>query len=126
MKILIGTGINGLKLTRELIEKLYEKVPKYFVDDGPVSAYDLGWSAAKIAEMCNSIVIGENYWRVDLWYTNDYGRDFRTDPIVHDLFDECMPNGDYKIIDIPDGIEWYIFTSDYGSESIHEKHKIWN
>lgn len=30
------------------------------------------------------------------------------------------------IIEIPDGIEWYIHENEMGVESIHEKHRIWN
>jgi hypothetical protein len=33
---------------------------------------------------------------------------------------------DYKIVDIPDDVDWYIDECDDGSESIHEKHRIWS
>ena len=31
-----------------------------------------------------------------------------------------------KIVEIPDDIEWYIVEDDVGTESIHEKHRIWS
>jgi hypothetical protein len=68
----------------------------------------------------------------DLANTNvDYYYDIkRNDPCLVQVVEELgkQANGDYtdlKIVDIPDGISWYIQEYD-GLESIHETHRIWD
>ena len=32
---------------------------------------------------------------------------------------------DLKVVEIPDDVDWYIYESESGSESIHESHRVW-
>jgi|APCry1669188910_1035180.scaffolds.fasta_scaffold38578_3 hypothetical protein len=54
----------------------------------------------------------------------------RNDPLLVQVVEELGKEsyGDYsvlKIVDIPDGISWYIQEYD-GLESIHETHRVWD
>lgn len=54
----------------------------------------------------------------------------RNDPCLVQVVEELGKEsyGDYsdlKIVDIPDGISWYIQEYD-GLESIHETHRVWD
>ena len=31
-----------------------------------------------------------------------------------------------KAVEVPDGVEWYLYEDEDGSESIHEKHRSWS
>jgi hypothetical protein len=45
---------------------------------------------------------------------------------VETLGDEA--NGEHAeliVVEIPDGVKWYIYADDDGSETIHEEHRIW-
>jgi hypothetical protein len=53
----------------------------------------------------------------------------RDHPLLIQCFKELGTNAQYwwsefKIIEIPDGVEWEIREYD-GKESVHEKHRIW-
>lgn len=57
-------------------------------------------------------------------------KDYRTDPDLISTIEET--NSQYgmdlptiKIIEIPDDVKWEINTSEYGRESIHEVHRVW-
>lgn len=42
------------------------------------------------------------------------------------LGDKAFKNDAYpKVIEIPEGIGWYVHEAEDGSESIHEEHRIW-
>lgn len=30
-----------------------------------------------------------------------------------------------KVVEVPDDVQWYLFEAEDGSESIHEKHRVW-
>lgn len=62
---------------------------------------------------------------VDYYYSIE-----RNDPCLVQVVEELGKEsyGDYsdlKIVDIPDGISWYIQEYD-GLESIHETHRVWD
>jgi hypothetical protein len=54
----------------------------------------------------------------------------RNDPLLVQVVEELGKEAEdryslLKIVDIPDGISWYVEEYD-GLESIHETHRIWN
>lgn len=68
-------------------------------------------------------------WHCTYFKGND-DRDYdeHTDPDLIEALEKMIQNGEnicpLEIVEIPDGIEWYI-EDYYGSETIHEKHRIW-
>ena len=64
------------------------------------------------------------------WFDNDWSKKFRTDPVIIELFEKYGHKGTehrpfYKVADLPDDMEWELWTNDQGMESIHEKHRAW-
>jgi hypothetical protein len=33
--------------------------------------------------------------------------------------------GPAVVVEVPDGVDWYVYVDDNGSESVHEKHRVW-
>lgn len=54
----------------------------------------------------------------------------RTDPALIQLVEEtngkCCNLGELRVVEIPDDVEWEIFSWDNGREEIHEKHRSWS
>ncbi len=75
----------------------------------------------------NENILFEN----DGWFDNRFGfinwyeNSIRSNPDVIEAYELWKPK-DYKIVDVPEDINWYIYESDCGSESVHEKHRIWD
>ena len=53
----------------------------------------------------------------------------RTDPALIQLVEEtngkCCNLGELRVVEIPDDVEWEIFSWDNSREEIHEKHRSW-
>lgn len=63
-------------------------------------------------------------------YYLDGADEIRTHPDLISVIEKLGPRADgkysdLKIIDIPDGISYYIFSDDVSGESVHEEHRIW-
>ena len=62
---------------------------------------------------------------IDVWFITYGGNDsIRTNPILIQAIEE-VGHKSIEIIEIPDDVEWYIWESENGYESIHERHRIW-
>jgi len=124
MKILIGPKVCGIRTayTMELMKTLFEQFPQYFVCDGEPENKDFWTDYWEYGTLLKDNLL----YRLDLWYTSNYGEAFRTDEKVHELFRKLGEKGEYKIVEVPDDVEWYLFEGEDGSESIHEKHRIWS
>jgi hypothetical protein len=53
----------------------------------------------------------------------------RTDPALIQLVEEtngkCCNLGELRVVEIPDDVEWEIFSWDNSREEVHEKHRSW-
>lgn len=144
MEIVIFTGIGGFDLSKEAYEYLiYKKnwsVTKtkcerlknisgklidYFNDEPINHDADLIDYIDGVEDLSfyETVRYQFNYWKHD-----PESIEIRTNPDVIESIKmlginagECL-----KIIEIPDGIQFYIHRCDDGSEQIHEKHRIWS
>jgi hypothetical protein len=131
MKIVIGTKACGLKLRTEMIHALYARNPGFFYgmphdlwflkDDGPESE-------AEFRKLFPEAVVGE----AEVFFLKDADPALRTDPWLVAQVCVALPTvvkddyrGGVKIVDVPDGVRWYIRADEDGSEKVHEEHRIW-
>lgn len=74
-------------------------------------------------------------WDNDYWYSESgkpiYSSDLpRNDPDLVAAVETLGADAhgryaDLKIVEVPDGVDWYIYDYD-GSEEVHEKHRSWS
>lgn len=135
MKIAIGVGVNGLRLNNYALAELYKRHPEYFdsFDHGDFlfteDAHLTGQSAAdRLMEIYENQAVADTN---KIHFLNDGGR-MRTNAWLIEQLEQdpvrviTMGYEDTaKVIEIPDDVEWYIHSSEDGSESIHEKHRVW-
>ena len=112
MKVVINIGIGGFAISKEATEFMAAR-------------------GNKIAEEELKIYNMSPYSQ---WYGYGYtsiakGGYDRTDSILIQAVEELGDKANYesllKVVEIPDNIDWYIVEADDGSESIHERHRIW-
>jgi hypothetical protein len=77
-----------------------------------ISKNDLGINA-----MDNDLFSADNYFN-----PHDIPRDDKN--LV--LTIELLKPREFKVIEIPDDVKWYIHENDSGYESIHEEHRSWS
>jgi hypothetical protein len=120
MKVVINSRIGGFSLSRKAMERLLELKEPLAID-----YVELIWNLEEFD--------GDEE-------TLEYAKD-SSDPCKSDM-DRANPNilqvieelgeeansqhSTLKIVEIPDGIEWYIYHREDGVESIHEKHRTWH
>jgi len=112
MKVAINSNFGGFSLSYEAME--------YMASKGSVPAREGLEEASR--EFPNSSMMASYYEFTP--------RDCRTDPILISAIETLGPRkaggryAELKIVEIPDGISWYIEDYD-GRETIHEDHRIW-
>jgi hypothetical protein len=81
----------------------------------------LNMNATSIPNVC----IYKDYFGIYQLYHDNH--DSRVNPILIELLPEYHhPDCEFKIVNIPNNIDWYIDESDDGIETIHQVHKQWN
>lgn len=130
MKVVINRCYGGFGLSNDAVIKLIEMKSKI------IETSDLrSWSSNPQLEVYGGyktikgydgiIVIDDKVYSVDR-----YGNEFRTHPdlikVVEELGEEKASGqlAELEIIEIPDGIDWYIDEYD-GVETIREAHRSW-
>lgn len=131
VKILIGPGVNGLALSPSIVASLFELDRSLFNEPIPremlVGGLPVQTDAELEAMFVHSHVVG-----TDVYFLNE-GAELRTNAWLIDKFTiegaaalAAEPRAKIKIVEIPDGVDWYVYKDDCGSESIHETHRVWN
>lgn len=136
MKIAIGVGVNGLRLNNYALAELFKRHPEYFdsfdhatflfTDDAHLTGQD---ACNKLMEIYSSQAVADHN---KIYFLND-GAQVRTNKWLIEQIEqdpvrviEMGYEDTAKIVDIPDGIQWYMHASEDGSESIHEHHRVWS
>lgn len=115
-------------LSRPVIEDLFKRRPELFGTPMPAdemrTAQDQ--SDAELVDQYEYAVLHDGH----LHFLDDTDG-ARTDPL---LLEQLRANGPcalsasdipLRIVEIPEDVEWYVFEADDGTESIHEKHRVW-
>jgi hypothetical protein len=133
IKILTSPCVGGPNLSHEVVDELFARCPELFDEPHQVSAFfpeGEDRSAPHLAALLANTII-----RDELIYCLDTSsQKFRTcswlvEKVEKDGGDSVVPVGSttrLKIVEIPDGVEWYVYSNDDGSESINEKHRVWS
>lgn len=131
VKIIISRSVAGMTLHQDVVAQLYELHPEFF--DEPHKLSDLmdvlpNQSEQEKSALLSGAVIRDG----DVHFLSMDSR-LRTSPwLVTKLESEGSANlvaearTELKIVEIPDSVEWYVYTDDDGSESVHERHRVWN
>lgn len=101
MKIVINSQIGSFCVTRHIAEELAELCVKAAIND----------IEAMADEPCDHYPLFD----VD-----------RKDPrLIYVIEDYNSEVPHLKIVEIPDGVKFYIHANEMGVESVHEEHRIW-
>jgi len=109
VKVVIHVGYGGFSITRKAAEFMAAR------------------GNARAKKEIEETDAYKNMW-YGFGYVGDMGGTYdRTDPdliaAVCELGEAAGRN--LKVVDVPDGVEWYIHEYD-GCESIHERHRVWD
>lgn len=58
----------------------------------------------------------------NVYYLKINEKELRIDPVIHEVFKDVK---DFRLVDIPDDIKWFINYDDYGQEWVCEEHRTW-
>ena len=130
VQVLIAPCVCGFHLRPEIVNQLFEHHPELF-DEPHSAAYMLGEVLGNSQEALAALMVNAVRREDDLFFLNT-GAALRTCPWLLALFfaqgsDALVerPGLSLKVVEIPDGVDWYIYSDDDGSEAVHEKHRIW-
>jgi hypothetical protein len=117
-KVIIFTEIGGFHLP--------DLVAWHLIIHSGWRVFDSWNDYANMNEILSGSLIRSEYEFCDaaFYVANPYEKEIRTNPDIVAAFEYWNPK-EFKCVEIPDGIEWYIDEADCGSETIHEKHRWW-
>lgn len=144
-KILISSAVNGLRLIPADVEKYcklkFDKQIYLYVDivvgskkdyvivfkQTTVQEYDI-WEAGFCADYnwVSGITNKDDFYKKHQTTIFEPRKIPRDDEILLKVFKEnkeAYPKS--YIVEIPDGVDWYIHESEDGSETIYENHRVW-
>jgi len=85
------------------------------------SGVNLVW----VPEIDEEYDVDIGHWEVD-------GEEFypsmdisRTDPVLIEMVESGAWGEDYRVVEIPDDVDWYIAENEMGYEWIAERHRTW-
>lgn len=135
MKVAIGVKVCGLRLNTYALWEMFKRESQYFDTFEhheflfPQDAHLIGVAAQRklqenydeqavvdlthIHFLNNEVAVRKHPWFIE---------QIERDP-VRVLKPTCLDG--LRVVDVPDDVEWYLHTADDGSESVHEKHRVW-
>ncbi len=78
-----------------------------------------------VEEISEEYGVDVGHWELDgeeFYPTMDIER---TDPVLIELIEKGEWGEDYRVVDIPDGVDWYLASDEMGYEWIAERHRTW-
>lgn len=144
-KILIGPHTNGLVFPQEVLKEIFdvygpdskiwniysktsfqEYVPLTFTD--PLTIDNVVYQLKDR----HSVFVDGTYNTVEeLQLRLERGSILRVDPFVHRLCEKYTKKFDaiysrWKVVDVPDDVDWIIYEGENGGEWVAERHRIWS
>lgn len=128
MKVIIAPN-TLFELNRACLEQLFERRRDVFDEGMDVEMMRLpGRTDAQVLAWYKSAVLRDGI----LYFLKDKAQELRTDAELVALIEargsaavQDSGRDGLKVVEIPEGVDWYIRTEEDGSESIHEVHRIW-
>lgn len=132
MKVLISTGVCGLQISKEMMQALFERDQSFF-DPMPRSEWTeadgLPTGSNELQRLFGDrAVITESY----IYFFKSQVAALRTNPWLIEQAEQDVARvvvagyeKGVKVVELPDGVKWYLRCDDDGSESIHEEHRVW-
>lgn len=122
MKVVINDGIGGFGLSEKAILKLIEYGIPVYTPEQLEDPEKWDPPTGRIHDFGDDEILGRYYP-----YFND---EARAHPllvrVVEEMGDKAnSKHSTLKIVEVPDDVEWTIWESEEGYESIHEKHRVW-
>lgn len=133
LKILTSPCVGGPNLNQAVVDELFTRCPELFDEPHQVSAFFAEGEDRNAphhdALIANTVIRGEL-----IYFLNTRSAEFRTcawliAKVASEGSERIVPAGSghrVKIVEIPEGVDWYIYSDDDGTETIHEQHRVWS
>lgn len=130
IKILIGPGVNGLALSPAIVAGLFAQDRSLFNEPIPREMLAGGLPLRTDSEL-EAMFVHSHVVGADVYFLNE-GAELRTNVWLIEKFTNegaaalaAEPRAKIKVVEIPEEVDWYVYKDECGSESIHEKHRVW-
>lgn len=128
-EIVISTEVAGFVPERTLLNGLFIAHPEAFDEPFPAEEFVLARDATEeeVALSAPMAVL-----RDGLLYFLRNDAQVRTLPwLVAEVRrregHNCVwRGGTAKVVEVPDGVSWYLYEAEDGRESVHEQHRVWD
>jgi hypothetical protein len=131
VQVLIAPCAAGFHLHQDILDQLFARHPEMF--DAPHSAAELLGERRHLTPADQASLLANSVVRGDDVHFLDMGVPLRTSTW---LLDKLAAEGSaslvarssqsLKMVEIPEGVNWFVFENDDGSEAVHERHRIWH
>lgn len=132
IKILTSPCVGGPDLNQAVLDELFVRCPELFDEPHLVSAFFAEGEDRNAphhaALLANTVIRGEL-----IYFMNARSPEFRTcawliAKVENEGCESVVPADSghrLKIVEIPAGVEWYVYSDDDGTETVHEQHRSW-
>lgn len=128
LKVLIGTLPGGLHLHKCVVEQMYRDQPSLFKESfNIVELFGIDpFFRNMVEDSRHTVVIDDNAFELPM------SIEVRSNPWLVAKFEGEGSAGlvapgapDIKFVEIPLGVECYVYKDDDFSEAVHEMHRVW-
>lgn len=129
-KVLIGPGIGGFSLHRDVVGQLFALQPELFHEPFDIAEF-CGAQEKRLPAEIETDMPHSHVSDSKIYFLMEVP-ELQSNPWLIAKFekDGCASltargGSNLKIVEVPSGVSWYLRVEDDGSESVHEEHRIW-